>query len=220
MRKPAKAIGYVILVAALGFILGAYGLAPGFWQSLLLGLGTTLIGLGLAVLVVNHLLTSADKRAAAKPLAKLILPHVRKLHNDLFIEHGRQTFGRDRFESLIDLYQKHQRDPIAFAPEDRQALYAAIEAEKDDLSRVFDTLNEQLRELMILLGWSFDAQIVATAMEARLNYATFRAITWDGTEDTQRTAIESFFDAEGATSAVLSRLLDHLGMAKADWLGS
>lgn len=211
-------VGSGTALASVVLIVVSYYLAGGFWQNVLIGLATTFLGLGMAVLVVNHFLTSSDKRIAAKPLLKLIAPNVRRYHNELFLRYGYEKFGKDQFQSLVKLYQKHKGDPKAFSPEQRKALYDAIEVEKDDLLRVHDALGEQFRELTLLLGWSFDSRITAAAMDARLNYATFRSLNWDESEETKLSAIESFFDAEAATAVVFAQLTKHLGLQESDWL--
>jgi hypothetical protein len=217
MNKSIRLLGLLSIVMFFVLAYCSYASPTGYWHELSLGLSTTFLGLGLGVLAVNAYLASTDKRLFSEPLLKMILPNVQELHNDLFITHGRKTFGKDQFEHLIDIYSKHNGDPQAFSPEQRNSLYAAIESRKSDLLRCFDLLQEQLRELTLLLGWSFDSRVTAAALTARLNYSTFKALNWDGTDATKLTTIEAYFDAEAATSAVLKHLVAYLGLKDHEW---
>lgn len=204
--------------AALAVGFGGYLVESEFWTGALIELSGVLLGLGIAVLVVDYYLTSSEKQVAAEPLLKLVEPNVTKLHNELFVQYGRQRFGKDKFESLIDLYQKHDANPEAFAPDQLDEIYEALFEKKDELNRVYEALQEQLRELTLLLGWRFDADITHAALAARLNYATFLGLNWDGTRPTKLAAVEAWFDAEGATSVVVHGLIKHLGLEEEEWL--
>jgi len=217
MNKQIRLIGASTSIVALLCIIAAYYQSASFWQSLLIGLGTTFLGLGLAVLAVNYFLAASDKKLAAKPVLKLIGPNIHKLHNDLFIRHLHKKLGKDQFETLIALYQKHNRNPRAFSPQQRDAIYEAVLEKKDELMSVYEALQEQLRELTLLLGWSFDSRITGASLDARISFATFKAASWDGSEDGKASVVEAYLDAEVTTSAVFAALTKHLGMKDNEW---
>lgn len=218
MKLTAKGIGTVAIIGALAAFAGAYWLC-GYWQNLSISLASVAMSLGAAVLIVNHFILSSDKKLAAKPLAKLIAPNVHKFHNDLFIQNGRDTFGKEKFESLLGIYAKHKGNPEAFSPEDLKAIYESVKKQKDDVAKVFDLLQEQFKELTIMLGWSFDTKIISGAFEARINYATFKAAAWDDSKESQLIIVEAFMDADSATSLVYDSLLHYLGLKEEDYQG-
>lgn len=217
MNRTVSLLG-MLSISIFGFLAYlAHTLVPGYWQDLALGLATTFLGLGIGVLAVNAYLSSADKRQFAKPLLKMIAPQVEELHNELVIQHGINTFGKNDFERILEVYKKHKGDPQAFSPQQRDALYAAIELIKPDLIRVHDILTEQLRELTMLLGWSFDSRVTSAALSARLSFATFKAANWDGSDETKRVTIEAYLDSDAATGAVVHHLIAYLGVKESDW---
>jgi hypothetical protein len=217
MNKKIQIIGISLVVLSVVFAIGAYFVNIAFWQSLTLGLATTLFGIGIAIFVVNHLLTSSDKKAASKPLLKLIRPNINHLHNNLFIRHLHDQLGKDQMELWLQIYQKHKGTPKAFSPEQRDKFYSAIELIKDDLNVVYDLLQEQFRELTLLLGWSFDSKITSAAFSARLSMATFQSSQWDGTDESKLKIIEAYLDTEVATGILLAQLFQHLGIKADEW---
>lgn len=217
MNKKIKHIGLLaILLSVLGMAI-SYSIPQGFWFSLVMGVSTSLFGVGLAVIVVNYVITSSDKKSASEPLLKLIAPNIKTLHNELFIEHLHDQLGKDQMESLIGIYEKHKRNPRAFSPEQRDKLYEAISLKKNELNNTYDALQEQFRELTMLLGWSFDSKITSIAFSARLSMATFQASSWDDEDSTKLNVIETYLDIEGETGTLFSRLCEHLGLKESDW---
>lgn len=212
MNPKIKAIGYLTIGGAVVSLVSAYFTDTTFWQSTLISLGTTLLGLGLAILLVNHTLLSSDKKLAAGPVLKLISPNMSKLHNELFLNHLHEKLGKNQFQELLKIYQDHKRDPRAFSPEQRDVLHGAIISRRDEILAVHDLLQEQFRELTALLGWSFDSTIVGAALDARISFATFRGASSDTSDDSKRSVIESFLDGEAAAFKVLERLAEHFGL--------
>lgn len=217
MNRTIQLIGLITLLLSLTAGWFGHELSPGYWQDILVGLATTFLGLGLAVIVINHFLSSEEKRHAAAPLLKIISSNVQELHNELFVGHLRHCFGNEEFESLMNIYRKHKGNPDAFSPKQRDEIYQAIELKKTEILAVYEALQEQLKELNLLLGWSFDSKITGAALTARFHYATFKAVRWDGSEQTKKITIEAYIDAEAATSTVFSLLTKHLGLKESDW---
>lgn len=218
MSFNVKTTGYATLAGATGLFAVGYFVPPSFWQNAIVGIASTLLGLGLAVLVVNSFLMSHDKKAAAKPLLQMIAPTVRELHNELFLDLGYDKFGKDKFHSMMDLYKKHKGDPECFAPEDRTALYQSLEENRSELNRTYSLLAEQFREMTLMLGWSFDAQITQVAMSARLTFSQFQVLKWDSSKQDQLDAVEAFFDADVMSNQLFSVLATYLGLSKTDYL--
>ena len=218
MKFNVRQISFTSVLVALACLSSGYFLQPGFWQSVAIGLGTTFLGLGLAVLAVNHALTSSDKKLAAKPVYKLIMPNTTLLHNDLLIRHMHKELGKDQFEELFAIYEKHKGNPSCFSPQQRDVIFDAINKIKPELTKIYETLQEQLRELTLLLGWSFDSQITDASLSARVSMATFLAATWDGTDKSKREIIEAYIDSDATLSAVVIALSKHLDIKDEEWL--
>lgn len=208
-------IGYgaVLVAVAIG---AAGGFLTGYLQALAGNLSATVFGLALVIIFVNSLLNSSEKRQAARPLLRMIHPQVAKLHND-FVAGGQQRFGIAQFKQLIDIYQQNKRNPQAFSPEQRDALYDLIVEKRNDITATFDILQDQLRELTTIAGWSFDPTLVSAALSARLNMATFKALAWDARDATKRSAIESYLDAEADVTSVFRKLTTYLGLKDEEW---
>lgn len=221
MNNTLERLAYLPLAASLAAGVGGYYLPAGYIQDLILGLCTTLLGLGLGIILVNKYLSASDKRIAAIPLLKLIHPNIIRLHNDLFLEAGRSAFGKDKLESLIDILQKHKRSAQAFTPQDRDALYTHIMSMRADLIEQYDLLGDQFRELSTIIGWSFDPRIVAAALEARLQFAAFKTARYadDTSPEEKIKVIEAFFNGEAASGKVLELLIGHLGLRREEWTG-
>lgn len=218
MQKRLLASGIIVLVA--GVIIGAAGyfVPVGYLQSLVAGASTTVIGLGLAVLVVNYYFSASDKRAAAIPLLKLIDPNVTELHNALFVGHWTDRFGTAKATDLIRIYQTNRRNPRAFSPEQCSEIHSVILDKKDELLRVHELLGEQFRELATMTGWSFDPMVTGTSLEARLNFVTFKAVCDKSDIDSKYKLVEAYLDGEAAATGTYDLLARHLGMKRADWL--
>jgi hypothetical protein len=215
----------LLWIVTLGLLAVAVGLAawgshfpPGYVQGLLSNTATTFLGLAAAILFVNLYLASSEKGAAAAPLAKLIEPAIRELHNELFVTHLRNTFGIEKFRTLMDIYQeKNQRNPRAFSPEQCDEIHAAIMAKGKELTRVYDVLIDQFRELSMITGWSFDPSVTAAALEARLNFVKFKTLQEATDRQAKYQLIEAYFDGEAAASAVLEKLVRRLGLRDHQW---
>lgn len=216
MNKEIKIIGFVTILLSVSALVGSYFLS-GYWQSLVLSIFSTFLGLGLAVFLVNFILSRADKKAAAEPLLRLIMPNIKKAHNDLFIQHLRNELGKDQMESLLEIYQKHKRNPDAFSPEQREKLYSAIVKIRGELEQTYDALQDQFRELTLLLGWSFDSKITGLSFNTRLLISQFSNASWDGSPEDQKKVLEAYIDIDGSAGTLLETLSSYLGLAEEQW---
>lgn len=217
MHKNIKVVGYSSIGLAFLLAIAGYFLPAGYAQDLVIGTTGTFLGLGIAVLAINYFLGASDRKAAAAPLLKLILPNMREINNVLLIDLLNDHFGIDEAKRLIEIYTNNRGNPKAFSPEQRDRLHAGILTKKTELLRVHSLLGEQLKELSTLVGWSFDSTIVAAALEARLNFVAFQKyIDLAETEDKYK-LIEAYIDGVAAAKKVVERLTQHLGLASQDW---
>ena len=217
MRRPIRILALLLLLIA--FVLGTIGyfLAASYLQSLLANVATTLLGLAVALFLVNYYLASSEKAEAAAPLVKLINRAIGELHNDLFVRHWNNQFGIAKAKELLAVYDKNKRNRNAFSPDQRDQIHAAIMTRKDDLLRVYDVLIDQFRELSMITGWSFDPAVTAAALEARLNFVKFKSLCSASDPDSKSQIIEAYLDGEAAASAVFQMPVARLGLGESEW---
>lgn len=197
---------------AAGVGITGYFLPGGYAQSLLGNAATTFLGLAIAVLLVDFYLTSSEKAEAAAPLAKLIEPAIRELHNNLFLDLWDAKFGIDTRTTLLKKYNANKRNPKAFSPDECNNIHDAIMSKKNELIRVYDLLIDQFRELSMITGWAFDPSVTAAAMEARLNFMKFKSLKDATDQDSKYQALEAYLDGEAAATAVFEKLVRRLGI--------
>lgn len=145
------------------------------------------------------------------PLALLIETAVNRLHNDYFIGIAHNKFGSTRFSSLIDDYQNANRSPNAFSPEDKNALSIMILDHKDQIRAAVQDLDQRFSTLISVLGWSFDAKVVAAALEAKRNASELIAALDSEDPDQSDRLIEHWFDVDltaNATRRFLAEILE------------
>lgn len=216
MHKNVKAVGYSSIGLAFVLAIAGYFLPAGYAQDLATGITGTFLGLGIAVIAVNYFLGASDRKAAAAPLLKLILPNMYEINNILLVDLWNNHFGIDEAKRLVEIYKSNRGNPKAFSPEQRDRIHACILSKKTELLRVHALLGEQLKELSTLVGWSFDSTIVAAALEARLNFVAFQKYIDSAETEDKYKLIEAYIDGLAAAKKVVERLTQHLGIASQD----
>jgi len=215
-RTSAKTV--IILATLLAVAFGAWAyFQTGYWQSLLLGLARTSLSLAIGLVVVNVYLKLQEKRQAAVPLFKMIVPSISAFHNDYFIEQGRLKFGTPDFNTLLRAYQTNKRDPKALSPAQRTGLYEIIEANRDEVVVILDKISDQLKEMSFILGWSFSPRIMRASLDCRLIIVEFKALDLDGEEQTKLDACELYLDIDATSGAVVATLAELLGLKDDEW---
>jgi hypothetical protein len=183
----------------------------GFQQDVLVSLFSTFLGAAIGLAVVNVFLDRRSKRIAAMPLAQLIQGPIAQFHDDFFITLGRNKFGTARFNELIDDYQNNGRDPVALSPEQRQGISEIIDEHKDRILQVTSDIDARLTDLINVLGWSFDANIISSALTCKQNISQFRAHIDPDTDRDRLRRIEMYLDIDAAAGGALERLYNVLG---------
>jgi hypothetical protein len=196
-------LGTILIIAASVF--------AGYWQGLMLNLGTGFLGLSVALLIVNYLLAKEEKKKAAVPLLRMVAPAISEFHNDHFIAPGHLAFGMPGFQDLFDAYESNHRRPEALSPPQRDGLYELIKQHREHALPVLNTVHDQLKEMTSLLGWSFSPKIVTASLDARLNIVKFRNLMLDDKDATKLRACELYLDIDAACGGVLRELTDLLG---------
>ncbi len=161
----------------------AFNSSEALLQNILLAAASAFLSVFLGLLAVNVILNSSDRKKIAHPLLMLLKGLAEPLHNDLFIQLGRDTFGAEKFNNLIDSYQRHDHSPEVFSPDDLERIYGMITSRRNDILNTYEKLEIVLRDIAAILGWGYDARILGALLSARGNIANFTALLALGDHD-------------------------------------
>ncbi|MBX7486947.1 hypothetical protein K3177_00315 [Qipengyuania sp. GH25] len=201
---------WLSLVLAVVCVAGGWYTA-GFYRELLISLFGTFGGLAVGLFVINFYIDKNSRKIAALPLALLIETAVNRLHNDYFVGIAHAKFGSTKFGSMLDEFGEANREPTAFSPEDRQALREMILKHKDQIKAAIQDLDQRFSTLITVLGWSFDAQVVAAALEAKRNASELIAALDTDDPDQEYRLIKHWFDVDATANSTRSFLAKILG---------
>jgi len=206
---------YLATACLLLFIALAIGAAYSnpYWQALLINLSTTALGLAIALIVINVYLDRSARREAVRPLLKLIAPAIGAHHNDL-IHAAWDRFGKPQFGEIAKRYTENNGDPRALTPDERNSLYDIIKTNRDRVLDLLGRIDNDLRELVVIIGWSFDPDILKHAFSCRYAISQLRIITFDDSNDAKLAICEQFLDADMMAFAVLRNLHSLIGSPK------
>jgi len=202
------------LVATSGFVgsaataAGAYWASAAYWRPLLLNLAATFLAAGLAVVIVNLYLDRGSRKDALKALLRMVLPAIKDMHNSILDEVFKR-FGKEEFDSLVKRYTDAGGDPRALTPAERDKFYGLVKDNHDRLRDLFRRLNEVMKELTAILGWSFNPDLLREVFFCRYAVSKFLLLKLDDTDQGKLDAVEQFFDShiKGFTVyAVMKRL--------------
>ena len=211
LRTKEILIALIMLILALIFTGWAYSVGENFWQSVLLSLASTFLGLSIALVIVNGYLHHNAKRSTVKSLLKLVQSPIAKYHNDL-TEKGHDAFGSTRFGELTVQYFESNANPAIFSPEDRSKIFQIVKQNKQLFDQQLALIDAQLRELTFVLGWSFSPAILKACFECRITITQFREIDIDDPSVDQKSICEHFLDADIHAFTVHRLLVKMLGL--------
>ncbi len=213
MRKPALETVLASLALGLAVSLGiaSYRVSNPFQEAWLIELASLALGLSLALFIVNIYLDRKSRRAAVTPLLMLVAPSIRD-HNNAFLKDVWDLFGKPQFDALMRRYAEYHRDPKALSSDERERLYAHIKSRWAPLAPVLDRLDNDLRELSMLLGWSFSSRVLGSCFACRFAIASLRQITFDDSSEAKLRAVEQYLDIASSAFAVFDALVHMLGI--------
>jgi hypothetical protein len=200
-------LGFVLLTVVSGFFTASQS---GLAQQFGLAIFSASLSVAMAVAIVNLLLDQKSRKLAAGPLARLVsLPIVK--HHNAQILWGREKFGTADFNKLIDKYESNGHNPIAFSPSERDQFAQMISENIKDIESHHTVIEERLREMIGVLGWSFDAKIIAAALNCQQNIADFRLNNPPEDDNARLKLIEMYIDIDSSATTALSCLYAVLG---------
>lgn len=207
-------ISAAFFIIALSFAALPYTTGNPVTQSLYFGIASAFFSVFLGLMVVNVVLSSKDRKRAAAPLLRLIAELARFQHNWLFIKLGRDTFGIDKFNRLLSIYQKNGRSAEAFTPENLNALVEMVLSKKTDIMKSYSEIEHNARDMAYILGWGYDAKILAAILNTRTDVVKFLRLI--GTESlsfsSKQELIAAFLDVDAALGACVEGLAAKLGV--------
>lgn len=212
-----KAVAVVLGILGITCIVGARFLVD-YYQSLLLASGFMLLGVSVAILVINHYLAMDEKRAATLPLLRTISPAIADFHNNL-LKSAFTYFGKDEFSSLIDKYVDDNGDPRAFTPEERNRVAAMVEQEYPLISPTLDRMENDLKELNMVIGWSLNPKVAGEACECRLSISRLRTEMGLGEKKDSMRVAEHFIDVSLHAHVVFEALREMAGLKDSEAYG-
>ena len=187
--------------------------SDGYWRSLLLNVSTTALGLSAALAIVNFYLDMSAKKTAVYPLLRLIAPSIEEHHNQL-LDKMLARFSRPQFQEMAKRYHDNKSDPHALTHDERNAIYEIVEHDKDSFFLQYDRLEQELRELAIILGWSFSPAILSDSFNCRYAIAKLKATCFDGSDGAKLQVCENFLDVDINSYSVFAGLVELLGLNK------
>lgn len=213
IRGHEKKIAILSFLLAIGLAAAGYFASSAYIGGLLANIASTFLGLSIGLYIVNIYLDRESKRAAVTSLLKLIAPSIQGHHNALLHE-AWNRFGKPQWGEIIGRYTENGGDPRALTPEERQKIYDMVKAGKVKYDSTFTTLEAELKELALILGWSFDPGILSASFNCRYAITKLRAATFDDSEEAKLEVCEHFLDTEFTSSLVFHGLVELLGLDK------
>lgn len=211
MKNIAVYLWVTAIVSASAFcaiiFLGGFDLV-----DFLMSIFSMSVGTFVALLVINGLIGQKERADAAKAVAQVIVSHVADFHND-FIQFGRDRFGRARFNDILVQMNKNQNLPDTLSPEDRAVFVNILRDNRGSILANADQLEAGLRDIGFTLGWNFNPAIFQAIMTSRTTISKLRSVLRrdDADDEDLSSAIEHYFDSDGASSAVLKELFAMFG---------
>ncbi len=178
----------------------------GYPKELAVSLFGTSGGLFVGLIVVNIYIDKSSRKVAAVPLALLIETAINRLHNDYFVEIANQKFGSTKFGAMITDFGEGKREAQAFSPEDRCALRDMLMHHKNGIITSVEDVDKRFSTLIDVLGWTFDAKVVAYALETKRNASELIAALNSEDPDATERMIKHWFDIDLNASATRRRL--------------
>lgn len=214
IRGKEITLSIVAFSVGIAIAVGAY-FTEGYWESLLLDAAMVFVALGIGLIVINFYLDMKARREAVDPLLGLVQTSIQQHHNDL-IDRAWEKLGKSRFSELVDRYMKHGNDPLALNAEERDAIYVMVKSDKDRILELHNQLQDELKELAAILGWSFDPLILRHIFECRYAITRLRAIEFDDTNETKAEVCRLYLDIDINAFGLNSHLTGLIGLKKED----
>lgn len=211
-------IQYATSFLAVGvFLILFAGRLKGYWQNLSLTLSSVALGLGAALLIVNWLLNTKERSAAASVLVTLVREDVTRYH-ELFTKKGHAKFGIDNWSAILNNMNQEYKDPTVLRDTDKDTIVRIIAENKDRLRDITSEIQKKFRELSLMLGWDFHPDLFEDVLVGRSEIYRFQELLKylkegdirvgddDFKLEIRNELIRLYFRIDGIITAVVGRL--------------
>lgn len=186
---------------------GAYFSPATFWQPLLINISTTFLAVAIGIVIVNIYLDKASRRDAVLSLLQLSDRAIVDFHDHL-LGLVWTKFGKDEWGEILDGYVESGGDPMTVKPGYRRWVYDLAKADSSKLGPLIQSLDNSLQEIISLVGWSLDADLLAFALRARNAIRLFRGIPLDDSDEACSKITEHLIDLDLQSGLARRRLVD------------
>ncbi|GAB5562655.1 MAG: hypothetical protein SynsKO_43020 [Synoicihabitans sp.] len=193
-----------LLIGIIVIILGKHQ-PDAYYQAIMGSAGITLIGLSLAIVIVNYYLDKKNKVRALTALFELVGPSLHRLTNTL-VKIAHDEFGQTGFDEITDNYQRGDWKPTSLSREQRNKLYELLKSNKNDLSKIVSEMDEALKEFCSVVGWSFDSTILFRAFTCRASISKLKRVNYDDTDEEVKVVCELYLDIALHSNGIYKKL--------------
>ena len=205
-------IGGLLSVA---FAILAYFSTSSFWQGLLINASTVFLGVVVAVICVEIYLERGKRKDAVIPLFLLSNASIARFHNT-FIELVTTVFGWPDWKKLLEQFIEEKGSPNSIRPEDRNRIYNIVKDNIKQLNKLVENLDKSLKELIMIVGWDLDIDLLNLALNARLSIREFQELELDDSEETKKRICKYLIDIDLMTHSIRERLKEMGGIQEID----
>lgn len=212
MEHQIKKLAIAFLAGAIASLVGAY-YAGSFAQQALLNVFGTALSAAVGLLIVNVVLDKKSRRIAAGPLMQLIHEPITHYHNDLVLEVGKNKFGIPNYSRIQDAYNNNGGNPQVLSQPERVMFNDMIEENILEINSCIDEIDLRLSDMINVLGWSYDAKIISSALHCKRNILGFKSLANPTNDADKLRRIEYFIDIDTSSSAVIVTLANIYGQS-------
>ncbi len=185
----------------------AYFAPLAFWQPLLINVATFFCALAIGLVVVNIYLDKESKRGAVISLLQLSHGAIAEFHNH-FLDFVWTKFGKDEWDEVVTGYAKSDGDAMTIKPGFRRWIYDLAKTDANKLGPLLQSLDSSMQEIISLVGWSLDANLLAYALRTRNAIRLYRGIPLDDTDEAASKVTEQLIDIDLQSQFARRRLLE------------
>lgn len=185
----------------------------GYWQSLQLSISSVLLGFSIAVLMINGFMNIRERKKSALVLLKFIHKDVATLYN-LSLEKGRDKFGLEDWNSVVEAVNNARRDKDSLSPEKRNKIIEILSENEQEIDKLTSSIDDLFREVTYIIGWNFHPKITRDCLQARMEISRYKSLWAEGIadEESKKEIAMLFFAFNANSGAVLDALGDMLGI--------
>ncbi|MEO5344763.1 MAG: hypothetical protein H7834_00110 [Magnetococcus sp. YQC-9] len=215
--KRIKALTTVLFIlSVIAHLVSFY--STGTTQSVILSAGSAILSVAIGLFVLNIIVNSAERRAASLAIIRIFHKDHASFHDTYLMEVGRNKFGMEKFNNLLDRYIKNNGNPSALDETEREFIASIPITYKDEVSALLGRILEQLREIQIIIGISFNPRVTAILSACRQNIVELLSLVGSNKplsalSDREKSRLcELYLDIHAALDSTLSELASEVSI--------